>query len=436
MDSPEKRNFHMESATRQNMGIGRSLLTSVVAWKPTSQTSLGLRFSSHSDGSFRISKIDRDSMFAQSTLHIGDQVLSINDIDCTGKGFRQASNFIRLVSGEVKITVRFDQGDARLKTASFVKFSQSTQIGVGFKNVNERLCVAFSTSRALNVGDLVHSINRVDCRSMSAIDAANVVKRTIRGVAIKVETAPTAQAVEPMPTLADVMAVEAFDTDDETLPCIQAAMALVDTSDNPPAVVAATSPNRGSALNYGRAEFISAMVWKETKHTSMGICFRSYSDGSLRIAAIDPNGLFAESPLCVGDHVVSINQIGCRGKRYRFAKKNLKALASGAITIVVHNKGGNSSVVESSISKPTLSSPLGIGFRKVNGRLCVSSVKSNGVGGGSLLCSGHKIVSINGVDSRFLTAKDAAEFLKRVPHVATFVAQVPENSGIVVAASQ
>jgi predicted metalloprotease with PDZ domain len=412
---------------------GRARFTSVMVWKPTPQAALGLKFMSYDDGSVRISGIDPHGLFADSTLRVGDHVVSINDISCSGNEYHKALYDARRVSGAVQIVVCFNAGNPRFVTASIVKAFPSTQVGIGFKNQNGRLCVGYSSIALVDVGDLPISINGVDCRSMRADDAAEMILRALQVITIKVESPhPTGNAPVKRKVSAEVTAeVERFDLDEAKFPCAQAIMAM-DENSLPEATI---SPDQSITGACGRAEFISAMVWKATPQTVLGIRFQSHEDGSFRISTIEQDGLFAESPLAVGDYVISINKVSCRGKRHDIALRRLRA-TSGAITIVVRNKGGNSGIVTSSITKPTPSTLLGIGFQNVNNnRLCVSSLQAQGICCDSLLSSGHKIISINGVDCRFLSSRVAADMVRLVSDVITIVAEIPVDSGVVVAAS-
>lgn len=62
---------------------------------------------------------------------------------------------------------------------------------------------------------------------------------------------------------------------------------------------------------------------KENIDANVGLVFSSsVDDGAkhIRISSIDSTGLFSNSPLCVGDKVLSINTIQCTGKGEDFAK--------------------------------------------------------------------------------------------------------------------
>lgn len=410
---------------------GRAQLTSVMVWKPTPETALGLKFMSYDDGSVRISGIDRLGLFANSPLRVGDILVSINDIQA-GEDYHRALHLARRVTGAVRIVVRSNTGNSRFVTASIIKPSPSMQLGIGFKNRNGRLCVEYSSISLVDAGGLVLCINGVDCRSMGAMDAAEMIQRALQTVTIKVENQSPSPSSSQKTTPLEVMAeVECYGLDCEKVPCAHAVMAI-DENSRPDS----NTPRAGEKCLTlrSRSEFISAMVWKATPQTSLGIRFQSHNDGSLRISAIEPDGLFAESPLCVGDFVISINKVSCRGKRYDVALRRVRS-TSGSVTIVARNKGGNPAIVTSSVTKPTPATLLGIGFQQnINNRLCVSSLQPQGICGDSLFSSGHKIVSINGVDCRFLSSKLAADMVRLVSDVITIVAEIPVDSGVVVAA--
>jgi C-terminal processing protease CtpA/Prc len=408
---------------------GRARLTSVTAWKKNSATALGLKFLSYRDGSFQISGIDPTGLFAKSPLRVGDHVASVNDMSCSGHGYREALHLARLVCGTVTIVVHSEEGDPSFMTASFLK-STATQVGIGFKNVNGRLCIASSAAAPiLNADALVLSINGIDCRTVREADAVEMIKNAIQLVTIQVQKShriPTDEVFHPLPEAE----AEPSLTSGEHVPCVQTLVAIDDVSDN----LAAEDVPSLNQVTCTRAEFLSAMVWKFTQDKLLGIHFQRHSDGFYRISAIQQNGLFAESALGIGDRVISINQISCQGKGFEEALSRLRT-TSGAVTVVVQNMGGSSAIVTCSVTKPTSLTPLGISFQKVNNRLCVATVQSEGICCGSLLSPGQKIISINGLDCRFLGSKDAVGLVKNIPQTITFVAEVLADSAIVVASS-
>ena len=72
-----------------------------------------------------------------------------------------------------------------------------------------------------------------------------------------------------------------------------------------------------------RPAFISVTVLKATRGADTGISVEKV-DGSLTITNIDSEGLFGATPLCVGDNILSVNNISCENKRATLVSRMIK----------------------------------------------------------------------------------------------------------------
>lgn len=192
-----------------------------------------------------------------------------------------------------------------------------------------------------------------------------------------------------------------------------------------------------------RPEFICVKFFKQTKDTRIGIYLKQYARGvdtasgsfgeprAVRISRIDPNGLMgglllSENVLQPGDRVISVNGKSCHYLSARKVKKML-CNAEGTLSIIVHNKHGDPSLVSSSIQKSFPNERVGVWFKNKQGSVVVSRIDAEGLFADTLLLPGHRCLEINGTalsSPEFTTdASDAAQIIVKAPEYVTVVSQ-------------
>lgn len=181
-----------------------------------------------------------------------------------------------------------------------------------------------------------------------------------------------------------------------------------------------------------RAEFLSANVIRESRQTPMGLDLFT-KDGEVLISKIEPGTLAENTPFCVGDRLLSVNNKRCYimdGKEVMEFIDNL----IGNVTIVVHNQGGDPNSVESMVTRPG-KHKCGLAMKSAGRRnLRITKIEKQGLFFESLLNVGDPIVSINGEDCTACDAYDAGEMIDRAGEFITVKARTLFETGVVVAA--
>jgi len=163
-------------------------------------------------------------------------------------------------------------------------------------------------------------------------------------------------------------------------------------------------------------------------------------EGELRVTRIDPLGLFHDSPICVGDKILSINHMDCTDDCEQGLVDDLLAMVKEVTIVVEAARNADSSVVAAMVTKPSPNSMVGIvlrqrrrdGFR----RTVVSKIFEDGLLMNSLLNVGDRLLSINGHDcSTAVTVHEAVDFIKRAKGVVTIVTQPQHDVGAVISAT-
>lgn len=218
---------------------------------------------------------------------------------------------------------------------------------------------------------------------------------------------------------------------------------------------------------WNRPQFLSATVVRESKDQKFGIKFQcdshaSSSNGSSsnrrlfgrrlsknkkepqhnefpRISKIHKhsNGLLSQAPFCVGDQLISINKESCRGVAPTVFAARLADL-SGVVTFVVQHPGGDASLAESFLRKPTPESKTGIGlvYSRRQNRLRVKSVHYAGLMVEGLLQVEDRIVAINHVPCQHWDAKTAADQIALSPLWVSIVARRHRDAAVVLTVSE
>ena len=179
-------------------------------------------------------------------------------------------------------------------------------------------------------------------------------------------------------------------------------------------------------------------------HGTLGLTVRPINesdDALLQIAAISPDSVFAQTKIVhVGDILVSINNKTCRGKSPKTVFYILRAAVrpeNPKATILLHNRGGDSSLVATAIEKTKPDQRLGISLT-TNGRggIVIQTIVSKAVAARSLLNSRDRILSVNDQDCTVVgtTPNEVAECMQKAPHFVTIVAETTGQTGVVIAA--
>jgi hypothetical protein len=184
-------------------------------------------------------------------------------------------------------------------------------------------------------------------------------------------------------------------------------------------------------IGYTRPEFLHARAFKPNKDTPIGV-FLAGRRGAIYISRISRDGLFAKSNLRSGDRVMSVNNVSCLHGGATQVAELIKS-AETSVSFTVHNKGGNPSLVSSSVQKPSPTRMVGIGFRQKQGALHISRVNTNGLFGDSLLVPGHRCIMINGNESPNTPSRVAAGLVADAREFVTIVCRRHESLALVIA---
>lgn len=136
-------------------------------------------------------------------------------------------------------------------------------------------------------------------------------------------------------------------------------------------------------IDHHRAAFLSVTLCK--KPAKLGLSMKTNDDGKVYISSLQPDSLLVDSPLQVGDILLSINAKCC--KTTRQVGDLLHSWRGSSLTIVAQNLAGDPFLVESMVEKPTPESLVGIAAKRCRSGVQISKIDQNGLLAGSLLVS-------------------------------------------------
>jgi len=168
--------------------------TSVMIFKPTQQTRLGIRLI-NTDGILQVSSILSDGILYSTPLKEGFIILSINSRRCKGWEASRALSVLKEAQGKLNIVTQNPNGDPHYVEAMVMKDSMQPKIGVTFKKTQGgKLRLVYIdpngmlAESVLNKGDYVMAINSVPCQYLEANDATRLVRQAPKTVTILTKT--------------------------------------------------------------------------------------------------------------------------------------------------------------------------------------------------------------------------------------------------------
>ena len=341
----------------------------VVVWKDQPDIMVGLKMKKMGhDNALCVSYVDPNGLLGVSPLRSGDKLHHINNESSDGMTTIEAAELLRSTTGRLAIVVQNIGGNPELISTTVSRQPEawrSKEVGVSLLQHREGpLCIhglhqsGLFAETFLRVGDHVRLINDFDC-CREGIDCRSAIRMMNE------------------------------DTEFVTIVAARKQVAVL----NPQA----------------RPEFMDSILWKDTADVKVGVSFAMDDDGhALRISSLDPCGLLSDSPFCVGDKLLRINNQSCQYMTEEQAAALVRE-ATGTLSLVVHNESGDSSLVTSMVQKPTAESSPGISLESSDSdkMLCISGFYAYGLFGQSLLNVGDRVLSINNMECANLDVETA-----------------------------
>lgn len=196
-----------------------------------------------------------------------------------------------------------------------------------------------------------------------------------------------------------------------------------------------TETGEAISLDYSRPEFLFCRVNKASPDSRLGFRMKAGKRGSVYISHISPGSPLGRVNLKPGDRVLSINGKSVVKSSIQKAKA-LVDKAESDVALVVHNEGGDPSLVSSSVQKPTTQKRVGICLRNNRGAVYVSRLNDDGLFVGSLLTADQRCIQVNGTSCEALHSMGVADLIAQSKDFVTIVSRPKKDVAMVLGSHQ
>jgi C-terminal processing protease CtpA/Prc len=178
----------------------KSRAVSVVFYKPTKETKLGLHFHhighdpSITTHQLEIAKIDPNTAAAASPLRVGDKLVKLFSKDVHELSNHQANHYVENLQGLVKMVFLHQAGDNTLVEAMMTKSKPKDPIGLSFRKDDHGIFISsidpekIAHLTILNVGDRALSINGASLQGKKLNEVAELIAQAPSSVTIVAQT--------------------------------------------------------------------------------------------------------------------------------------------------------------------------------------------------------------------------------------------------------
>lgn len=195
------------------------------------------------------------------------------------------------------------------------------------------------------------------------------------------------------------------------------------------------SDNQHTRLpSFVRPEFIFASALLEgTSVDDLGIALQSRPKRGTVLAGFSQDSPFLGSNLQPGDHVVAINNLCCAN--YSLDRvQDLIGASTTKLSICVHNRNGDPTLVSSSVMKTHPTSKVGIALKRRGDVIRIKLLTENSLFDDTLVTTRQRLVSINGLPcDGGQTAHSASAIIGAASHRVTIVSEIEESCAVTIA---
>lgn len=184
-----------------------------------------------------------------------------------------------------------------------------------------------------------------------------------------------------------------------------------------------------------RPEFIYASVVINddlSAELDIGIHLESRPTGGVNVASISRTSPLWGSNIAAGDHIVAVNNLYCSNDDIERVTALITA-SKKRLSLCVHNRQGDPTLVSSSITKPKPTAKVGITLKRKNGIISVKELTDDSLFQDSLITPRQRCVSINGVPCEQLTAHSASELIGAAVDQVIIISEIQEYRAVTIA---
>jgi C-terminal processing protease CtpA/Prc len=389
------------------------------------------------DGKVIISSISEDSLFANTDLQVGHQLIGVNGTSCRGLNKNQAIVLFKELEG---LTVMGQE--IGLISAVVKKESANTKVGIGLREIAGKIIVSSISGDSLfkdtklKPGLRLLFVNKTSCEGITR-DAAilpfkeaegeiTVVCEDVGYVAAIVEKADPEESLgiglkelNGHIVVSSVKEESLFEFTDIKpglrLVCINNTLTKGLTKHE--AILLLKEAVGKITVIVEKVGVIHASAFKESPSVKVGIGLKTVK-GYAVISSLAEDGLFADSDLRIGMRLVSVNGKNCMQMDKMAAIKIFKE-TEGTLDVMAEEFG----LIGATVVKNSESDKVGIGLKEVNGDVLISSIYDSGLFTKTDLKNDLRLVSVNEVSVKGLSRNEAIRLFKEAKGSITVMAE-------------
>jgi C-terminal processing protease CtpA/Prc len=392
-------------------------------------------------GKIIISSISDESIFANTDVQPGQQLISVNGTSCVGLMKNQAIVLFKELEMFTVMTK-----DIGIICATINKVSADSKVGIGLRAIDN--CIVVSSiaedslfqATALEPGLRLLQVNSTDMHGLSrqqaitpfkeAVGPVKVLADNIGLIAVKVVKANASSKVGVgLREMAGHIVISSIAEDSLfansalmpglRLVCVDNVLCKGLTKSD--AIKLFKDATGSITVLAERVGLISSSAFKDTAGSKVGIGIKSIKEYVV-VSSIAEGSIFANTPLQVGHRLVSVNKTNCLTMNKADAIKLFKD-AEGKITVLSEEVG----LFAAKVTKKSKNDKVGIGLKEKDGEVVISAVYDSGLFAKTDLTEDLKIVSINDKSVRGMSRDEAIALFRDAEGDITVLAENPSE---------
>eukprot|EP00797_Seminavis_robusta_P009903 Sro171_g075800.2 n/a (1950) ;mRNA; f:61061-66910 len=329
-------------------------------------------------GKVYVSKINDEGLVAATTLKVGMEIISIDNMQCAGKKAPDCAALLQGSDGYLTIVACFPVLlPGSLVTAVITKESANTKVGLKLGEESGKIRItgiaegSLASNTPLEAGMSLRAIDNIDCSGLSTSDVAKL---------------------------------------------------LVD-GEGTLTILAATAEKGKAAPSTDSMATICSVTVNKTSDSDLGVTI-ARKGGYLVVTNILKGGLIFGTPLRVGMQLATINNVDCSVLSAKSATDLMEH--EGMVTILARKKQFPAGyLVTAVIQKDSPDTKVGLGMGSKNGHIYVTKIRDGTLAALTELQPGMIVRTIDNVDVSGMTLVDAANLLANTEGTITIAAEMP-----------
>lgn len=413
-------------------------VASVYKETKTSKVGIGLK---DREGMIIISSIADDSMFLNTDVDMGQQLVAVNGTSCIGLMKNQAIVLFKELEGLTVMTK-----DVGIVSAKVTKPSTDTKVGIGLRSIDNCIVISSVADDSLFAGTPIKpglrvlQVNKTDMYGLTrtqaiapfkeAVGTLSVLADDIGLIAAKVTKASASSKVGiGLREMAGQIIISSISDDSlfadtDLMPGLR--LVCVDNVlckglSKMDAIKLFKEAEGSITVLAERVGLITSTAIKDSVDAKVGIGLKTIKGYNV-ISSISPTSIFADTPLTVGHRLVSVNKTSCLGLTKTEAIKLFKE-AEGMITVMSEEVG----LLSAKVTKTSKSDKVGIGLKEKGGNVLISCVYDAGLFAKTDLTEDLRLLSVNDQSVAGMSRDEAIALFRDAEGDITVLAEDPKE---------